>query len=227
MFAVPAKILENIIAMAAPIFSVIMTTYNRAWCIERAIASVFAQTEQRWELIIVDDGSTDQTLEIVKPYVLQSDRIRLVLQSNSGTGAARQAGIRQACGHFVTFLDSDDEYLPLHLEVRREYIAEYPDYDFFYGGVQVEGSPFVPDRHDPSKLIAIADCVVGGTFVIRRKVALELGFAPLRYADDADFFDRAQAAGIKPFCVTIPTYRYNRTSPDSLCTHMAQALASS
>lgn len=210
---------------AAPIFSIVLTTYNRAWCIERAIASVLAQTEQRWELIIVDDGSTDATADILAPYVQSSDRICLLAQPNSGTGAARQTGISHARGDFVTFLDSDDEYLPDHLHVRYRYIQDFPHCDFFYGGVQVEGPALVPDRHDPTRLIPIAECAVGGTFVIRRELAQKLGFAPLRYADDADFFERALAAGIVPVCVTEPTYRYHRTSPDSLCTQRERQLA--
>ncbi|MCX7929861.1 MAG: glycosyltransferase family 2 protein [Chlorobi bacterium] len=205
-----------------PIFSVVLTTYNRAWCIERAIVSVFAQTEQSWELIIVDDGSTDEIIDVVRPYIGRSDHVRLILQTNQGTGAARQAGIQLARGHFVTFLDSDDEYLPDHLLTRKAYITNNPDYDFFHGGVLVEGDPYVPDRNDPSKLIHIAECAVGGTFVVRRTLALQLGFAPLRYGDDADFFDRARAIGIHPFRVPAATYRYNRTSPDSLCTQMAR-----
>lgn len=208
-----------------PIFSVILTTYNRAWCIERAIESVLAQTEPSWELVIVDDGSIDETRRIVRRYLRLPHRIRLIVQSNQGTGAARQAGIEQARGYFVTFLDSDDEYLPDHLLVRKAYIVEYRDYDFFHGGVLVEGDPYVPDRNDPTKLIHIERCVVGGTFVVRRTVALQLGFAPLRYADDADFFERAVASGVRPFRVPIATYRYNRTSPDSLCTQMAAKLA--
>lgn len=207
-----------------PIFSIVMTTYNRAWCIERAIDSVFAQTESRWELIIVDDGSTDSTAELVRRYVLSSNKVRLIVQSNQGTGAARQAGIRQACGHFVTFLDSDDQYLPEHLAIRRGYICEFPECDFFYGGVLVEGSPVVPDKDNPHRLIPIEQCAVGGTFVIRRTVAATLGFAPLRYADDADFFERAIAAGITPMYVPYPSYRYNRNSPDSLCTALEQAI---
>lgn len=210
-----------------PIFSVIIPTYNRAWCIERAIESVLMQSEQRWELIIVDDGSSDRTAEIIRPRILRDDRIRLVVQSNRGTGAARQTGIRLAIGEFVTFLDSDDQYLPEHLEVRLRYIAAHPAVDFFYSGLVVDGFPLVPNRHDPTQLIPIEQCAVGGTFVIRRAVACSLGFAPLRYADDADFFERAQAAGIAMLRVAEATYRYNRTSPDSLCNQLQQAGSSS
>ncbi|MCX7936088.1 MAG: glycosyltransferase family 2 protein [Chlorobi bacterium] len=205
----------------SPLFSVIIATYNRSWAIERAIESVFAQTERSWELIIVDDGSTDDTLVRIQPYALAAQNVYVVVQANHGTGAARATGIRLARGEFITFLDSDDTYLPEHLAVRKQYIADYPTCDFFHGGVIVIGDRFVPDRFDPQRRIPIEECAVGGTFVIRRQVALQLGFAPLRYADDADFFDRARRAGIEPVYVPVPTYCYNRTSPDSLCTQLA------
>jgi glycosyltransferase involved in cell wall biosynthesis len=201
----------------APFFSVIIPTYNRAYCIGRAIESVLVQTEPHWELIVVDDGSTDNTAEIVREYIHREQRIKLVVQSNHGTGAARQTGIRLAQGDFVTFLDSDDEYEPEHLAVRRRSIQAHPEVDLFFGGVHVIGSPLVPDRHNPAVLVPIEQCAVGGTFVIRRSVAAALGFSPLRYADDADFFERAIDAGIVTLRITEPTYRYNRLSPDSLC----------
>lgn len=205
-----------------PLFSVILPTYNRAYCIDRAIRSVLQQHEQSWELIIVDDGSTDATFDVVRPFALQSERIRIIVQSNQGTGAARQSGILLARGKFVTFLDSDDEYAPEHLATRRAAIEQYPECDFFYGGVAVEGSPYVPDKNNPSRLISIDQCAVGGTFVVRTSVARKLGFAPLRYGDDADFFERASSAGITMVHVPTPTYRYNRTSMDSLCWQQAQ-----
>ncbi len=199
------------------LFSVIIPTYNRAYCIGRAIESVLAQTVPHWELIVVDDGSSDNTVEIVRGYIHRDERIKLVVQSNHGTGAARQTGIRLAQGDYVTFLDSDDEYAPEHLEVRLRSIQAHPEVDLFFGGVHVIGSSLVPDRHNPAVLVPIEHCAVGGTFVIRRSVAAALGFSPLRYADDAEFFERATAAGIATLRITEPTYHYNRLSPDSLC----------
>jgi len=96
-----------------PLISVIIPTFNRAHCINLAIESVFTQTISNWELIIVDDGSTDRTPEVLAKY---GDKIRAIRQTNSGPSAARNLGARSATGDFLAFLDSDDMWLPQKLE---------------------------------------------------------------------------------------------------------------
>ncbi len=91
------------------IFSIITPTYNRAWCIERAMKSVLAQDFQDWEMIIVDDGSTDNTKDIVEEY-LSDARIRYFYKENGGVGSARNIGIENARGKYFIFLDSDDTF---------------------------------------------------------------------------------------------------------------------
>lgn len=101
--------------MSHPFFSIIIPTYNRAHTIRRPINSILAQTFTDWELIIVDDGSTDDTQEIVESY--KDPRIRYVWQENQERSAARNHGISLAKGAWICFQDSDDEYLPEHLQV--------------------------------------------------------------------------------------------------------------
>lgn len=101
-----------------PMVSVIMPMYNSARFIKEAIGSVVAQTYQNWELLIVDDGSTDGSIEIVERYAGNDSRIRLLI-NNDHTGlpsAPRNYGIRNAKGQFIAFLDSDDLWLPYKLE---------------------------------------------------------------------------------------------------------------
>lgn len=98
-----------------PLFSIIIPTYNRAHILPRTIASVLAQTYSNWECIIVDDGSTDSTKDLIASY--SDTRIKYVYQHNAERSAARNNGIRHAQGKYICFLDSDDEYLPEHLEV--------------------------------------------------------------------------------------------------------------
>lgn len=93
--------------------SVIIPTYNRAGTIERTLKSVLSQTLPSLEVIVVDDGSTDRTAEVLLPY---RDRIHLIRQDNQGPSAAKNSGIKAATGDILAFLDSDDCWLPDKLE---------------------------------------------------------------------------------------------------------------
>lgn len=208
-----------------PLFSVVICTYNRAALLTRALHSLLMQVgmeSAEWEAIIVDDGSTDGTAELVEQYCHQHDNIRVVWhpnRENRGVGRSRSLGVQVARGEFVTFLDSDDEYLPNHLLSRKQILRADPTIELLHGGLDIIGSPFVADKDDPSTLIHLNECVAGGTFFVRRELVQRLGgFGELRYADDAAFFERAVAAGAAIVRTDIPTYRYYRTTEDSLCT---------
>lgn len=97
-----------------PKVSVIIPTYNRASFVIKAIESVLAQSFNDYEIIVIDDGSTDNTKEVLEPY---RGRIQYIHQENSGVSAARNAGIRLAKGDWIAFLDSDDEWM-------RDYLAK-------------------------------------------------------------------------------------------------------
>lgn len=96
-------------------FSIVMPTYNRANMLAKAINSVLCQTYTNWELIVVDDGSTDETKALVNKFVQQDSRIHYIYQKNSERSAARNNGIKNAKGEFICFIDSDDEFLDNHL----------------------------------------------------------------------------------------------------------------
>lgn len=100
-----------------PRVSVIIPTYNRQTYVSRAIDSVLSQTYRDFEVIVVDDGSVDNTKEVATAY---GDAIRYVYQPNQGPGAARNLGIRSATGAYLAFLDSDDVWLPSKLAVQVE-----------------------------------------------------------------------------------------------------------
>jgi len=105
--------------------SVIIPTYDRADRVTRAVSSVLAQTYPDFELIVVDDGSEDETLPALRPFL---DRIRLIRhERNLGVSAARNAGIRASRAPLVAFLDSDDRWLPEKLEVQARFFREHPD----------------------------------------------------------------------------------------------------
>ncbi|OHX65557.1 glycosyltransferase family 2 protein [Flammeovirga pacifica] len=103
-------------------FSVIIPTYNRQYFIGKAIQSVLNQTYSNFEIIIVDDGSTDNTKDIVKTF--SDNRIRYFWTKNQERGAARNFGIRKSKGNYVCFLDSDDIYLNDHLAIGFNNLSE-------------------------------------------------------------------------------------------------------
>ncbi len=105
--------------------SVIIPTHNRAGRVGEAIGSVLKQTYRDWELIVVDDGSTDGTAEVVRAF--DDARISYVSQDNRGVSAARNRGIAEARGEFIAFLDSDDRWEPCKLEVQMAFFSAHPD----------------------------------------------------------------------------------------------------
>lgn len=109
---------------ARPLVSVIIPTFNRGWIVDEAIQSVLAQTYPHFELIVVDDGSTDQTPSILQEY---QDRIRIIRQANQGVSAARNHGVDAAQGAFVAFLDSDDLWQTEKLSVQVNFFLTNPD----------------------------------------------------------------------------------------------------
>ncbi len=204
-----------------PFFSIVMCTWNRRRSIVRAIESVLAQTFVDWELIIVDDGSKDNTLELVLPFAQEYANIVYVHHKHRGQALSRNAGLRMASGLFVTFLDSDDYYLPEHLETRYTLLVEYPEVTLLHGGVRILGESSVPDKDDPSKRIAIEDCIVGGTMFVRHDLMERAGGVPaVAYGDDTAWFGVLRQAGATVARTTEPTYVYDRTEEDSL-THLA------
>ncbi len=112
--------------MKKPFFSIIIPTFNRAHLIQIPIKSILNQTFEDWELIIIDDGSTDNTQEIVTGF--NDSRIRYFWQENQKESAARNHGIVRAQGEWICFQDSDDAYLPDHLAVLYDGIKNNPEY---------------------------------------------------------------------------------------------------
>jgi glycosyltransferase involved in cell wall biosynthesis len=107
-----------------PRISVIIPTYNRADMLTRAVESVLAQTYTDFELIVVDDGSDDDTADRLDAF---KDRISIIRQERQGVSAARNAGIAAAIGDLLAFLDSDDQWLPEKLAVQVEFFDQSPN----------------------------------------------------------------------------------------------------
>ena len=122
-------------ATESVVVSVVIPAYNVAWCIRRAIDSVFAQDFRRCELIVVNDGSTDNTGNVLAAY---GGAVRTIDQPNRGMSAARNAGIRSARGMYIAFLDADDWWLPGKISRQVELMERRPELGFCSTAARVE-----------------------------------------------------------------------------------------
>jgi glycosyltransferase involved in cell wall biosynthesis len=131
----------------SPFFSIIIPTYNRASLISKAINSLLAQTYSNWELIVIDDGSKDNTQAVVAAF--NDNRINYIYQKNSERSAARNNGIRNAKGTYICFLDSDDYYLQNRLELLYTYLKHHNfPVAFHYTGMVIDGNGTLSTRKE-------------------------------------------------------------------------------
>jgi len=178
-----------------PLFSVIIPVYNRADVLGDAIRSVLAQSCQDFEIVVVDDGSRDDPRKVVDAF--NDPRVRFHAQPNGGGGAARNAGIDLSCGTFVAFLDSDDVYLPQHLETMRGLLDGTAN-TVGYARMIVDrgnGNTFLkpprailPDEHMATYLLCERGFVPTITIVVEAATARRVRYSEnLRAAEDTDF----------------------------------------
>ncbi|SRR5690554_6500503 len=117
-----------------PLVSIVIPTFNRADFIKEALDSVFAQTYPNFEVLVVDDGSTDDTRKVLDAYS-QDPRLRYFYQENQGQSVARNYGISEAQGEFICFLDSDNRWLPNKLDISVRALTENPGVSVVYGDI--------------------------------------------------------------------------------------------
>jgi glycosyltransferase involved in cell wall biosynthesis len=187
-----------------PVVSVIIPTYNREQTISRAIESILNQTYQDFEIIIVDDGSTDNTKKLIHSF--KDSRIQYIQhEHNKGPAAARNTGIKSSKGRYVAFQDSDDESLPYRLEKEVEVLNCNSKIEIVYGDmirVFQDGyecamnTPDMRSKHVKAHHAFIslkAERVGIGTCVIRRSCFEEIGYfdTNLHRFEELDFFIRA------------------------------------
>ena len=189
-------------AQTRPRVSIITPTFNRADFIGTAVDSVLAQTFSDFELLIVDDGSTDETVSVLEPY-LADRRVRYFNQPNQGQSVARNRGLAEADGELVCFLDSDDAWLPDKLEQQVALMDRHPDVDIVHGDeIDIdEHGREVSRKNMPrfSGMIArelLADNSVSiNTVMVRKRCFEEMGgfSESRRVADDYDIWLRFSA----------------------------------
>ncbi len=194
-----------------PDVSIIIPTYDRDSYLPRCIDSVIQQTFQNWELLIVDDGSHDNTFMVIDSYLEKFHNIRYLKHKNRKLPYSRNAGIQASFGKYITFLDSDDAYLPEHIEVRFLYMQNHPEIDFIEGGCLFEEEILVVDYYNTDQLIKAQECVCGPTFFGKRKVFFELqGFHNILYGEDTHLWERAEKQFVTQKVKTLETYLYTR-----------------
>jgi glycosyltransferase involved in cell wall biosynthesis len=115
--------------MATPLVSIVIPTFNQPELLLHALHSVFAQTFSDYEVVIINDGSTDNTLEKLAPLQAEhGNQLRIITQANAGIGAARNRGIDEATGKYVALLDHDDFWKPTKLERQVQFLENRPDF---------------------------------------------------------------------------------------------------
>jgi hypothetical protein len=186
--------------------SILLPVYNGAVDIGHALASVCAQTYPNWELIVIDDGSTDHTAAVVRRWLLRDSRIRLVQQQNSGTAQARNRGLQQARGAWIGMIDADDQWLPTKLATELAVAETLSHAGRFcqgiiyssYWGVDTDGvlvcRPPVFHRQGllMDWLLETESVLLPSTVLIHRQVFTVVGgFTPHHYHEDREFFLRA------------------------------------
>jgi glycosyltransferase involved in cell wall biosynthesis len=209
-----------------PAVSVIMSAYNVAPYLPAAIASVLAQTFADLELLVVDDGATDDSPRIAEEYARRDARVRVLHRPNGGPSAARNTALREARGAVFAFLDSDDQWEPGFLASQLAVLGQRPDIDIVTGNAWFLGGPLdgLPARPwpDPRPEPDFATIVADDTAVFimsafrRRVYEATGGFdEALRTNEDYDFWLRAAIAGFRFARNDRPLGRYRRRT-DSL-----------
>lgn len=121
---------------SSSLVSIIIPTYNYGHFLADSLGSVLAQTYPHWECIVVDDGSTDDTRQIVEGFAQSDSRIKYLYQDNAGLSAARNTGLRHAKGSYLQFLDADDLLERRKLELQCAFLEDNPDTGIVYGDVR-------------------------------------------------------------------------------------------
>ncbi len=185
-----------------PFVSVIIPTYNRATILPRAINSVLNQSYSHFELLVVDDGSADNTATVVSNFL--DNRIIYVYQRNSGVCAARNKGASEASGEYLIFLDSDDYLLKDCLTIFAQAIGEFKSDVIKAGSRMTKGSDKISYSFLP------------GGFAIRKSIFFEVGGydEALKFGENTELMWRLKAHGAKVVCLNDVVRIYDNSTED-------------
>lgn len=198
--------------------SVVIPVYNSGRFLAQALESVFGQAEPADEIIVVDDGSTDDTAQVAANF---GDRIKYIYQPNAGPAVARNRGVRESSGEWVAFLDADDAWLPWSLSVEKKAISRNTDVALFCGRrIEMYGEISPPSETDIEKTRGILleeftgqNIVATSTVIMRRDVFIRLGGfdKTFRGPEDYDLWMRV-AKEYSLVYIDVPLCRYRSVS---------------
>jgi glycosyltransferase involved in cell wall biosynthesis len=195
-----------------PLVSIILTTFNRDYVLSNAIESVLNQSYKNIELLIVDDGSTDNTNILVKKYLNEfGDKIKYYFKANGGQVSALNFGLNLANGDYIGFIDSDDKYKPNHVEIHIVKLLN-SNLHFTMGSfelIHVGPTPMVVDFFNPNQTISMnmVEASLGVMFG-QKKVFISLGGFRNTLVD-IDMFVRIKASNFRWAKIYDKTYEYN------------------
>ena len=203
-----------------PKVSVIIPTYNRAELLKEALNSVFAQTFQDYEVIVVDDGSTDNTKDVVSFY---RDKVKYYYKTNGGPASARNMGIINSAARYLAFIDSDDLWLPQRLELgvsrleaKIDTALVFSDMKYIVNGVVSDNNTYfkryLPARGEVLERLCLQDFIPTSTVILKKECLCETGYfdEALRVCEDYDLWLRiASRYKVEYIDQPLACYRYH------------------
>lgn len=209
---------------STPRFTVVIPAYNAGSTLSATLDSVAAQSFADYEVVVVDDGSTDDTAQVAERFAAADSRVRVLRKVNGGTASAYNAGVAAARAEWITILSADDTLEPIHLSAIDQAIGEQPAFDIFH----TNGVFVYPDRHYVGYRDAahqtghevtfeslVRRCIygVGATY---RRAAFERvgGYRPDVYIEDWDFWLRLVASGSRIWYVPVVSWNLSRTGAE-------------
>lgn len=201
--------------MSSPLVSIIIPAYNYGHFIKQSLDCVLAQTYQNWECLVIDDGSTDNTWDIVSSYLSRDRRFKYIYQTNEGASSARNLGLRNSAGKYIQFLDADDLIENRKIELQLNYLEAHTEIDIVYGSgyyfsigesnddlspVWREALTWMPEIHGSgqSSLLALIERpFIIHSPLVRRSVIESVGYfkEDLRSCEDWHFWIRCAMQG--------------------------------
>ena len=193
--------------------SIIITNYNYGQYLGAAVASAHNQTYEPIEVVLIDDGSTDASHELIKDLQKHYPKMRVVLQANSGTVKAKRKGIEESSGEYFLHLDADDELQPNAVERLFAELTKHPEAGYAYSQMEMFGAKtgIVPTNKFSATHLVVRGNYISGSSLIRREAYLATpGYVLERGPEDWDLWLSFLEQGFRGAYVPLPLVRYRQ-----------------